>query len=75
MLFFFVNFLFNFQMESQKAKYYFLASLIVLVLYSNNEISKVCGSHSTKTAYLDSFNNEQLQFLNNSDNYKIKKCV
>ncbi len=30
--------------------------------------------HSTKTAYLDSFNKEQLDFINNPDNYIIKDC-
>jgi hypothetical protein len=31
--------------------------------------------YSTKTAYLDSFNKEQLDFINNPDNYIINDCV
>ena len=31
--------------------------------------------HSTKTAYLDSFNKEQLKYINNPDNYIIKDCT
>lgn len=30
--------------------------------------------HSTKTAYLDSFNREQIDYINNNQNYKIENC-
>jgi hypothetical protein len=62
-------------MKSLKEKYCIFTSIILLFVFSKNTFLNVNGLYTTKTAYLNSFTNEQLEFLNNSRNYEIKNCV
>ena len=45
---------------------------IILALYIAQSFQL---KHSTKTAYLDSFSKEQIDYINNNQNYEIKNCL
>lgn len=53
----------------------FLSALFMLFLLLIANKQSLTLRHSTKTAYLDSFDEEQLVYLNNVSNYKIQNCV
>ncbi|RMZ98483.1 multiple inositol polyphosphate phosphatase 1 isoform X1 [Brachionus plicatilis] len=44
---------------------------LILALYIAQSLQL---KHSTKTAYLDSFNKEQIDYINNNQNYKLENC-
>ncbi|CAF0838295.1 unnamed protein product [Brachionus calyciflorus] len=49
--------------------FFILITISALCIKKSFEIK-----HSTKTAYLDSFSDEQLKYINNIENYKIENC-
>ena len=50
-----------------------LLLLLSAVICSN--VNQVRCGYSTKTAYMDSFSPEQIEFINNPENYKIDQCT
>lgn len=49
--------------------------IIVLIIMCVILIKQTENTFSTKTAYLDSFTLEQLEFMNISENYQLEDCV
>ena len=45
------------------------ACVVIVALMRNAQ-----ALYSTKTAYADSFNPAQMQFISNPDNYKLNNC-
>ena len=50
-----------------------IAALLLTAVVCSG-LCQVEGFYSTKTAYIDSFTPEQIEFMNNPQNYKIDQC-
>jgi multiple inositol-polyphosphate phosphatase/2,3-bisphosphoglycerate 3-phosphatase len=60
---------------TQQINYILLALLLLNAAADLNANATVNGLHSTKTAYLDSFTTDQLEFISKHENYLINDCV
>lgn len=56
-------------------KFFVICLNFYLFLIIETQLKQVICLYSTKVAYINSFTPSQLEFINQTENYQLEKCV